>query len=111
MKAVKRFGVWLLGMLLLSGCSSQPVQEPEPMNRNCFAMNTYISFTIYTDVPESVLDTVEAEIKDLESLWSVTDEGSEVYRIDRRLGKLLYCRRNLSGFTYSCHKAVNRKWR
>lgn len=86
MKAVKRFGVCLLGMLLLSGCSSQPVQEQESMNKNFFAMNTYISFTIYTDVPESVLDTVEAEIKDLESLWSVTDEGSEVYRINHAEG-------------------------
>ncbi len=87
MKTAKRIGIWLLGMLLLSGCSSPSVREPESMNRNCFAMDTYISFTIYTDVPESVLDMAEAEITELESLWSVTNEGSEVYQINHAEGE------------------------
>ena len=73
--------------LLLAGCSSAPVQEQEPMNKNFFAMNTYISFTIYGDVPENVMELSEAKVNELEALWSVTRDDSEIYAINHADGE------------------------
>lgn len=75
--------------LFLTGCSFSPLQEQEPMNKNFFAMNTYISFTVYGDVPENVLDMSEAKINELEALWSVTRNDSEIYAINHADGELV----------------------
>lgn len=80
----------LLDMALIfvfAGCSLSHTQEKEPMNKNFFAMNTYISFTIYGDLPKSVMDISEAKINELEALWSVTKEDSEIYTINHTDGE------------------------
>lgn len=50
-------------------------------------MNTYISFTVYGDVPENVLDMAEAKVNELEALWSVTRNDSEIYAINHAGGE------------------------
>lgn len=57
------------------------------MNKNFFAMNTYISFTVYGDVSEKVLNISEAKVNELETLWSVTRNGSEIYTINHADGE------------------------
>ena len=67
----------LLDMALIfvfAGCSLSHTQEKEPMNKNFFAMNTYISFTIYGDLPKSVMDISEAKINELEEENKKLDE-------------------------------------
>ena len=50
-------------------------------------MNTYISFTVYGDVPENVLDMAEAKVNELEALWSVTRNDSDIYIINHADGE------------------------
>lgn len=57
------------------------------MKRNFFAMNTYISFTVYGDALDKLMDISEAKVRELEDLWSVTKEHSEVYTINNANGK------------------------
>lgn len=57
------------------------------MNKNFFAMNTYISFTVYGDVSEKVLNISEAKVNELETLWSVTRNDSEIYTINHADGE------------------------
>lgn len=57
------------------------------MNKNFFAMNTSISFMIYGDTPPNVLDMAEAKVNELEALWSVTKDDSEIYTINHADGE------------------------
>lgn len=63
------------------------VQEQKPMNKNFFAMNTSISFMIYGDTPPNVLAMAEAKVNELEALWSVTKDDSEIYTINHADGE------------------------
>lgn len=47
-----------------------------------FAMNTYISLTAYGNEAEAALSDAEEQIRELEDLWSVTEEQSEIYRLN-----------------------------
>lgn len=47
-----------------------------------FAMNTYISLTAYGSEAEAALSGAEGQIRELEDLWSVTEEQSEIYRLN-----------------------------
>lgn len=49
-------------------------------------MNTYISLTAYGDEAEQALSLVQKWIEDLEVLWSVTDENSDIYKIKHSEG-------------------------
>lgn len=51
-----------------------------------FAMNTYISLTAYGDEAEAALSGAEGQIRELEDLWSVTEEQSEIYRLNHHQG-------------------------
>lgn len=52
------------------------------MVKSFFVMNTYNTVTVYEDVSEDVLDETEQLLKKLESLWSVTDEQSEIFKVN-----------------------------
>ena len=51
-----------------------------------FAMNTYMTFTVYGENGETALAEATAQIQKLESLWSVTDKESEIYRANHSDG-------------------------
>ena len=56
-------------------CSHQDSEEiAGEANAGFFAMNTYISMTAYGDQADSVLEEAESRMKELEALWSVTEE-------------------------------------
>ncbi len=86
MKVGKITALLICILLLLSACSSSPGKETAAMNKSFFAMNTYNTITVYGDIPEDVLEMAEQELKNLESLWSVTDEYSEIYAINHANG-------------------------
>ncbi len=50
-------------------------------------MNTSVSFTAYGDGAEEALAAAEERMGQLESLWSVTEEGSEIYRVNHSGGE------------------------
>lgn len=46
-------------------------------------MDTYITLTAYgDDDTEKALQSTESEINKLEKLWSVTDENSDIYKLN-----------------------------
>lgn len=57
------------------------------MNKEFFAMDTYNIITVFDDIPESVLDSAERKLRELERLWSVTDRESEIYELNHANGK------------------------
>ena len=61
-------------------CSHQDSEEiAGEANAGFFAMNTYISMTAYGDQADPVLEEAESRMKELEALWSVTEENSDIY--------------------------------
>ena len=77
---MKRLFALCLALALLSGCTSPPAQAA-PVERAFFAMDTVMSMRVYGD--EALLDAAEARVRELEALWSVTDEHSEIYALNR----------------------------
>lgn len=85
----KRIAVFLLCafcVLVLSGCS-ETQNEMIRADETLFAMNTYMTFTAYGEHAQTALDESEALIEKMESLWSVTDENSEIYRANHSSGQ------------------------
>lgn len=54
---------------------------------NMFAMDTYISVTAYGGQSGVALKKVESKIRELESLWSVTNVKSEIYTVNHHEGR------------------------
>lgn len=86
---MKRWMGFLLAVLLLTGCSGQRAAEAttaadentEPNSRTVFAMDTVMELSAY-GADDALMQMAEQKILSLESLLSVTDECSEVYKLD-----------------------------
>lgn len=82
MKHLLTLSLALLILAGCAGCSSQanpPEAEVQEAANGLFAMDTYINMTAYGSDAENVLKLAAARIQELEKLWSVTDENSEIY--------------------------------
>lgn len=87
MKKVKHRFLYLLVLLVMFGALVPAVlREQDIMNKTFFAMNTYNTITIYSDVSEHVLESTEQDLKKMEELWSVTDKNSEIYSLNHAEG-------------------------
>ena len=81
---VTRLWAGLLALcLVLTGCSGY---AEEKQRRSFFAMDTYMTMTAYGPEAEAGLKSAEARIRQIESELSVTDPGSEVYRVNHGSG-------------------------
>ena len=86
---MKKFCLLLLSFaVLLTGCASPavpaspaPASPPAPASVQLFAMDTVMDFTVYGD--PALLEGLSARIAGLERLFSVTDETSEIARLNR----------------------------
>lgn len=82
---MKQIGSLLLSAALLLGCTACGNQGAENTARNSeasaglFAMDTYLNLTAYGENAETALEQAQERIRELEGLWSVTDEHSEIY--------------------------------
>lgn len=70
-------------LLTLSGCAA----EQKPVEASLFAMNTYMTFTAYGENAQSALDESTELIETAESLWSVTDQASEIHQANHSGGQ------------------------
>lgn len=52
-----------------------------------FGMNTYITFTAYGTNAEKALQEAEQKMIELEQVWSVTEEDSEIYQVNHSNGE------------------------
>ena len=78
--------VLLLLLTALSGCGRTDLEAQEAEN-SFFAMNTYMTFTAYGEQAEDALADARARVEEVEALWSVTDEGSEIYQANHSGGE------------------------
>lgn len=67
----------VLSLLLLTGCTENEAQ------RSTFAMNTIISVSVYGDESGQAADSAIRLVNELSEKWSVTDEDSEIYRLNK----------------------------
>ena len=85
----KKIAVSLLSafcVLQLSGCW-ETRDEMIRADETLFAMNTYMTFTAYGGESQTALDDVKEQLLQLESLWSVTEEDSNIYRANHSSGQ------------------------
>ena len=81
--------VLLIAALILTGCASEgdPAADAsalvEPEKVEFFAMDTYMTISAYGEGAGLPLAEAEAKILELESLWSVSDEGSEISLLNK----------------------------
>lgn len=78
---------YMIVLLLLYGCNNEKVMEENNMKRNIFAMGTSITIDVYGKASPEILEEAEKRIYEIESLLSVTDSKSEIYRINHNSGK------------------------
>lgn len=69
-------------LLFLSGCAGQPAQ----VSTTIFAMDTVMSLSVYGGGGQEALDKAVARIYELERLFSVTLEDSDLYRLNHAGG-------------------------
>lgn len=79
---VKRALAWLAAFLLLAGCTPAPTQSAPTVERTFFAMDTVMTLRLYEGGDEALLIQAGDRVKELETLWSVTDENSEIYTLN-----------------------------
>lgn len=81
--------VWVICILVLGivGCSGKQNQENDGYSESFFAMDTYITFTVYGVDAETAVLAAEDELNELEGLWSVTDVNSDVYAVNHSNGQ------------------------
>ena len=72
---------------VLTGCSAPAEEMQQPVERSLFAMNTYMTFTVYGEDAQAALQEAEECIQQVEGLWSVTDEDSEIYQANHSGGQ------------------------
>lgn len=74
-------------LLCLTACSSPRGDDMTAHSASFFAMDTYMTFTAYGANAEGALRQAEDRIAELEGLWSVTDTGSEIYKVNHSVGQ------------------------
>ena len=89
MKLVKRqrILIFLAFSLLLSGCAGQGDDAGDAAQSRFFGMDTDISITAYGKNAEEALTDAQSKVAELEKLWSVTDENSDIYTINHSQGR------------------------
>lgn len=73
-------------LFFLTSCNNKKV-EYEPQSKSFFSMDTYMTITAYGENSERALNQAEKKVSELEKLWSVTDENSEIYAINHSNGQ------------------------
>lgn len=82
----RRFSA-LVAVILMSLLTACTDGEPPKAEHSFFAMNTYMTFTAYGTNAETALEDAERLVREVESLWSVTEEESEIYRANHSGGE------------------------
>lgn len=74
--------------IILSSCS----ESSTPVEKSLFALDTYITMTSYGSGSEEALEQASNTITKFEELWSVTDENSEIYKVNHANGETINIR-------------------
>lgn len=85
-KIVAFCGMCMLA-LGIGGCSFRTDRKLTEYSESFFAMDTYMTLTAYGADAEPAVRAAEERIKELEALWSVTEEDSDVYAVNHSDGQ------------------------
>lgn len=78
----------IINMLFLTACGKQAkLPAIDSQSKSFFAMDTYMTISAYGENAESALNQAEERVTELEKMWSVTDENSEIYAVNHSGGK------------------------
>lgn len=80
----KRMISAITGMIVTAVCLSSCGGTASSERETIFAFDTYMTFTVYGDKASEAIAAAKEKVAELESLWSPTDENSEIYRINHR---------------------------
>ena len=81
------FCMIMVGLLCFTACGKKTDSfQNEPQSKSFFAMDTYMTITAYGENAGTALNQAEERVTELEKLWSVTDENSEIYAINHSSG-------------------------
>lgn len=83
----KVISIICIPVLFLAGCAGIGKIGTKEFKTSFFAMDTYISLTVYGENGDIALEDAQSKIVELEGLWSVTDENSEIYALNCSGGK------------------------
>ena len=85
MKKRRTLGLALC-FIMFTSCSNKTVKH-ESQDKSFFAMDTYMTITAYGENAETALNQAEERVTELEKMWSVTDENSEIYAVNHSEGE------------------------
>ncbi len=74
-------------VLFLTGCAGVGKTGTKEFKTSFFAMDTYISLTVYGENGDTALEDAQSKMEELEALWSTTDENSEIYSLNSSGGE------------------------
>lgn len=90
MKYIPKFLIFtflLLGILITSGCNKNITENSNNYTSQIFALDTVIEITAYGENAQESVTAAEKEIRRLEKVFSVTDENSDIYKLNNTNGK------------------------
>ena len=79
---MKKLLLVAMTLWLLAGCAA-----PEPLTRTVFAMDTWITLSLYDTTDGALLEEAFDRVEEMEALWSRTRAGSDVARICEAAGE------------------------
>lgn len=83
---MKRLGILLALAAITAGLSACREGQPEEVRADMFALDTYITFTLFGGDAQKGIDAAKARIQEIEETMSVHVPGSDVDRINQQAG-------------------------
>lgn len=101
---MKRLITVAFAAVLLLRCAACGIQEytafPSGASAGLFAMDTYLNMIVYGENAETALEQARNRVRELESLWSVTGEHSEIYAANHSGGTAVAVSRDTANLVY-----------
>ncbi len=79
-----KFALLIFVLLIFTACGS--TDNSTEYSKEFFAMDTYVKFTAYGGNAEDALELAEMRFVEMEAMWSVTDESSDIYAVNHANG-------------------------
>lgn len=92
---IKKLPIMFLSLFLLCGCNEKSTvttvneNKNEPVVRDIFAMDTYMSLKAYGNNAKKAIEESENRIYELEKELSATLEESDIWKLDNSAGKAI----------------------
>lgn len=69
---------------MFTACTTTQPKQDEQAEQSFYAMNTFMSVSAYGENADEAVEQVKHRIMELENMWSVTDENSEIYAVNHK---------------------------